>query len=490
MWRLGGLVATILLANVCAGLPSVTLHKRPISVEQLQASQQALQLSAANGLLGAGEDIPLLDYLDAQYYGEIGLGSPVQTFQVIFDTGSSNLWVPSSECSYFQLACDLHNKYDASESTTYKRNGTKFAIQYGSGSLSGFFSEDELTLGTLQAKHQSFAEATEEPGLTFVAAKFDGILGLGFPNIAIGGAVPPFQNLVEQGVVKEPVFSFWLNRNEPGAEGGELVLGGVDPSHFKGTHTWANVTRPAYWQFDLDAIKVPGTIGVCQGGCQAIADSGTSLIVGPSVEIANINKAIGAKGVLPAECRELVKEYVPQILKALAILPADQVCAAIGLCDQTGSQQARSVSRKLQALAGSDTPVQDSPLCPFCTAAVSYVKIAVASQETQDQIEEQLEAACDTLGFLASSQAIVDCDQIPTMPDVAFTISGKEFSLTPEQYVLKVGAMGEEQCISGFLGMDIPKPAGPLWILGDIFISSYHTVFDLGNKRVGFAEAA
>lgn len=50
------------------------------------------------------------------------------------------------------------------------------------------------------------------------------------------------------------------------------------------------MTRPAYWQFGLDAIKVPGTIGLCEGGCQAIADSGTSLIVGPSVEVANINR--------------------------------------------------------------------------------------------------------------------------------------------------------------------------------------------------------
>lgn len=64
-------------------------------------------------------------------------------------------------------------------------------------------------------------------------------------------------------------------------------------------------------------------------------------------------------------------------------------------------------------------------------------QIALANHQTQEQIIQTLDTACDTLSFLGSSQAVVDCGAIPRMPTVTFSIAGEDFDLTPEQYVLK-----------------------------------------------------
>lgn len=70
-------------------------------------------------------------------------------------------------------------------------------------------------------------------------------------------------NMIKQGLVKEGVFSFWLNRKTEEAEGGEIVFGGVDPRHFKGEHTWAPLTHKAYWQVCRIYIWLANAVTLC-----------------------------------------------------------------------------------------------------------------------------------------------------------------------------------------------------------------------------------
>ncbi|XP_010529449.1 PREDICTED: aspartic proteinase A3 [Tarenaya hassleriana] len=435
--------------------------------------------------------IALKNYLDAQYYGEIAIGTPPQKFTVIFDTGSSNLWVPSSKC-YFSIACFFHSKYKSSESETYQKNGKPASIRYGTGAISGFFSNDDITVGNLVVKNEEFIEATSEPGITFMMAKFDGILGLGFQEISVGNATPVWYNMVNQGLVKEPVFSFWLNRNTIDKEGGEIVFGGVDPKHFTGQHTYVPVTQRGYWQFDMGDVLIDGKpTGYCGKGCSAIADSGTSLLTGPTTIIAMINQAIGAEGVVSHECKTVVDQYGKTILKLLqAEVHPSKVCFEMDLCLFDGT---RSVSPDIEMVVDKNKDRKSGgkkgAMCTACEMAVVWIRHQLKQNHTAERILNYADQLCSRIPT-ANLPSAVDCGKIPTMPTVSFTIGGKAFDLSPQHYIFKVGEGAEAQCTSGFTAMDIPPPHGPLWILGDIFMGPYHTVFDYGKARVGFAKAA
>ncbi|KAL9452128.1 hypothetical protein AB3S75_008010 [Citrus x aurantiifolia] len=435
--------------------------------------------------------VALKNYMDAQYYGEIGIGTPPQKFTVIFDTGSSNLWVPSTKC-YFSVACYFHSKYKSSQSSTYKKNGESASIQYGTGAIAGFFSYDSVKVGDLVVKDQEFIEATREPGVTFMVAKFDGILGLGFQEISVGNAVPVWYNMVKQGLIQDPVFSFWLNRNQQEDEGGEIVFGGVDPSHYKGKHTYVPVTQKGYWQFNMGDVLIGGKpTGYCAGGCSAIADSGTSLLAGPTTVITMINHAIGASGVVSQQCKAVVEQYGQTILDLLlSEAHPKKICSQMGLCTFDGK---RGVSMGIESVVdesnGKSSGVLNNAMCSACEMAVVWMQNQLQQNQTQENILHYVNELCDRMPSPMGESA-VDCGKLSSMPIVSFTIGGKVFDLSPEEYILKVGEGPEAQCISGFTAMDVPPPRGPLWILGDVFMGRYHTVFDFGKLRVGFAEAA
>ncbi|KAJ4725129.1 putative Aspartic proteinase [Melia azedarach] len=459
--------------------------------ESFRASIRKYHLRGNLGESGDADIVALKNYLDAQYFGEIGIGTPPQKFTVIFDTGSSNLWVPSSKC-YFSIACYFHSKYRSRTSSTYKENGKSADIHYGTGAISGFFSEDHVKVGDLVVKDQEFIEATREPSLTFLVAKFDGILGLGFQEISVGNAVPVWYNMVNQGLINEPVFSFWFNRNADEEEGGEIVFGGMDPDHYKGEHTYVPVTRKGYWQFDMGDVMIDGqTTGFCGSGCAAIADSGTSLLAGPTTIITEVNHAIGATGVVSQECKAVVSQYGETIIEMLLAKDEPQkICSQIGLCTFDGT---RGVSMGIESVVDENTGKSSGgfrdAMCSTCEMTVVWMQNQLRQNQTQERILNYVNELCDRLPSPMGESA-VDCSSLSSMPIVSFTIGGKIFDLTPEQYVLKVGEGDVAQCISGFTGLDVPPPRGPLWILGDVFMGVYHTVFDYGNMRVGFAEAA
>ncbi|KAL8545323.1 hypothetical protein ACS0TY_005485 [Phlomoides rotata] len=341
----------------CSLLPSsdalrrISLKKKPLDLLSIKSAAQT-RLEGKYGISGKDRRIKLADsdehqlylknYMDAQYFGEIGIGSPPQNFTVIFDTGSSNLWVPSSKC-YFSIACYIHKRYKASRSSTYTKNGESCSIRYGSGSISGYFSQDNVQVGDVVVKDQVFIEATKEGSLTFVIAKFDGILGLGFQEISVGDAVPVWYNMVDQDLVDDKVFSFWLNRNPEAEVGGELVFGGVDPNHYVGDLDYVPVTQKGYWQFEMGDFLVGNlSTGFCEGGCAAIVDSGTSLLTGPTTVVAQINHAIGAAGVVSTECKEIVSQYGDMIWDLLvAGVRPNQVCSQLGLCFSNNAQSGR-----------------------------------------------------------------------------------------------------------------------------------------------------
>ncbi|XP_061495747.1 cathepsin E-like [Rhineura floridana] len=249
----------------------------------------------------------LCDYMNAQYYGEVSVGTPPQKFTVVFDTGSADFWVPSAYC--VSDACRMHNKFKSFMSQSYAHGGQLFYLQYGTGRLMGIAARDVVQISNISIEAQDFGESVFEPGMTFALAHFDGVMGLGYPSLSVANGLPVFDNMMRQHLVEEPVFSFILNRGDDIENGSELILGGIDHSCYEGSIHWVPVTVKKYWQIYVNNVKIQGQIAACEHGCEAIVDSGTSLITGPLAQIRRLQENIGASptptGEFLVDCRRL-----------------------------------------------------------------------------------------------------------------------------------------------------------------------------------------
>ncbi|XP_006050181.3 pregnancy-associated glycoprotein 1-like [Bubalus kerabau] len=229
---------------------------------------------------------PLRNIMDLVYVGNITIGTPPQEFQVVFDTGSSDLWVPSLFCT--MPACSAPVWFRQLQSSTFRPTNKTVTITYGSGSMKGFLAYDTVRIGDLVSTDQPFGLSVAEYGLE--GRNYDGVLGLNYPNISFSGAIPIFDNLKNQGAISEPVFAFYLSKNKQ--EGSVVMFGGVDHHYYKGELNWVPLIEAGDWRVHIDRISMKRTVIACSDGCEALVHTGTSHIEGPGRLVNNIHRLI------------------------------------------------------------------------------------------------------------------------------------------------------------------------------------------------------
>ncbi|CAH8848739.1 unnamed protein product [Trichobilharzia szidati] len=380
------IIFLICLYHVNSEIIKIPLHPATGISSMLNPYRRLVRLFQRSwmNLLNGGDtptSEPLYNYGNIQYYGELLVGTPPQKFRVLFDTGSTETWLPSRKCWFLDIPCWFIRFYDSSKSSTYQSNGTEFNISYLSGSYSGYWSMDTMQINSLVIHNQPFAEVTNVFSDDFFGSKFDGIVGMSRRIVSRYGNLPFFPNILSQSKDMDPVFSFYLNR-ENGHVGGEMVIGGVNPEYFIGDFENLPVVSENSWSVIIKSMKIAGA-DFCLGTCVGIIDTGTSLILGHSRVVDAINDYLGAR-----------------------------------LSDH--------------------------------------------------------------------GEYSFDCSHIHMLPAIKFVFRKRTYVLDPKDYVVKEENWLYTDCTSPFVSSDELPPG--YWVLGDVFMSKFYTVFDFGESQIRLAD--
>jgi len=238
---------------------------------------------------------PINDYDDLVYVGTITIGSNNQSFVVVLDTGSANLWVPDTTCA---ASCNGKAKFNSATSTSYERDGATWSITYGTGSARGFQGIDTVSFGAagtnqLRVPRTTFGQANSIAAF-FADEPLDGILGLAFQSLAVNNVPPPLVNAINQGLLDFPIFTVYLQRKgfTEGQPAGFFTYGGLDPQNCGEIIAYEPLSSATYFQFRMATIAA-GTYS-SSTGWQVISDTGTSFIGGMQAIVRGLATAVGA----------------------------------------------------------------------------------------------------------------------------------------------------------------------------------------------------
>lgn len=317
-----------------------------------------------------------------QYRGRLYVGTPPKAFDLIFDTGSSWLWVTNSTCG--RRCHRVGSAFDARNSSSYEARGTLLSLEYGMGSATGYLGFESVGIANVTVRRQSLVIVYRNTG--FNGMRADGLLGLGFSQLADNN-LTFVDNLYRQGLIEAPLFAIYLSNNDFGRNAQEahtscITFGHSELSrysHSKEILYLPVYTSTGYWAVPLKTVRLDNT-AIAGSSFLAILDTGTSLLIGPAAEVM-------------AVFEYFVERWTCQLRGSL-----------------------------LECQCGNDT-----------------------------------------------------------LPELKFGLGheGAEFVLQPEFYTQRRNG----SCVLLF---DSTQDTG-LWILGDVFLRAFYTVFDMQEGRVGLA---
>ncbi|CAK5266694.1 unnamed protein product [Mycena citricolor] len=225
------------------------------------------------------QSLGLTDQSEEEWTGSVSIGTPATRFVIDFDTGSSDLWVPSSSC---RSSCSGKTKYNPNQSSTSTRESGSFSIQYADGStVSGPIYTDTVSVAGVSVTQQYLSGVTTLSS-SFTSGPADGLLGLAFPAISNLGQDPYFQTAINEGAVSANQFGFYL-----ASSGSSLYIGGTDTRKYSGSIEFNGITSSSgFWQVTGASVNVGGS--TVASNLETIVDSGTTIMYGPPALVREI----------------------------------------------------------------------------------------------------------------------------------------------------------------------------------------------------------
>lgn len=262
-----------------------------------------------------------------EYYGTVLLGEPAQSFQVVFDTGSGNIVLPTTKCS--DEACEKHRRYQSKDSKT----GVQLAYQddtplqsddgdpddrdsttitYGTGKLTGNYVREKVCMsagdtalrGGVQpaCTTADFLGVMQESQFPFIELPFDGIFGLGLAGLSVGPNFNFVSRMGANSTITNPIFAVFL-RNLTSDEESEITFGGYREERIQGGLSWLPMPRDeadekGYWLVTMRDMYVDGQpLKLCDDfsdkpRCKVAMDTGTSLTMGPTLQANTLLEAL------------------------------------------------------------------------------------------------------------------------------------------------------------------------------------------------------